>query len=77
MILLHPTFDRLSTEHRDFAIDGVRVQHVAQMHVYGEASAGVLGERRRFSAGQLLQVSTRATLAKRGLQTGEIQKGRS
>jgi glycosyltransferase involved in cell wall biosynthesis len=58
LVLLHPTFDRLNARQKKFDRDGVSVEHVAQMHVYG-----VPGERKFFSATQLLAVTFRATVA--------------
>lgn len=58
LLLLHPTFDRMKEGERDFTQAGVRIQHVAQMHVYG-----LPGERRYFGAGELAQVSWRAASA--------------
>jgi glycosyltransferase involved in cell wall biosynthesis len=55
LLLLHPTFDRMQAGERDFMQAGVRIQHVAQMHVYG-----LPGERRYFGASELAQVSWQA-----------------
>jgi glycosyltransferase involved in cell wall biosynthesis len=58
LLLLHPTFDRMPADERDFTEAGVRMEHVAQMHVYG-----LPGERRYFGAMELAQVSWRAAQA--------------
>ncbi len=58
LLLLHPTHDRMLAGERDFMHAGVRIQHVAQMHVYG-----LPGERRYFGALELAQVSWRAARA--------------
>lgn len=58
LLLLHPTFDRIAPDGREFDVDGVRVAHVAQMHVYG-----LPGERRYFGARELAQVAQRAARA--------------
>lgn len=58
LLLLHPTFDRMSAGERDFTQAGVRIQHVAQMHVYG-----LPGARRYFGVRELAQVSWRAASA--------------
>lgn len=58
LLLLHPTFDRMSAGERDFMQAGVRIQHVAQMHVYG-----LPGERRYFGASELARVSWNAAKA--------------
>jgi glycosyltransferase involved in cell wall biosynthesis len=55
LLLLHPTFDRMQAGERDFMQAGVRIQHVAQMHVYG-----LPGERRYFGARELAGVSWHA-----------------
>lgn len=55
LLLLHPTFDRMPAGERDFMHAGVRIQHVAQMHVYG-----LPGERRYFGAMELARVSWHA-----------------
>lgn len=55
LLLLHPTFDRMKDGERDFVQTGVRIQHVAQMHVYG-----LPGERRYFGAMELARVSWHA-----------------
>lgn len=58
LLLLHPTFDRMQESERDFMQAGVRIQHVAQMHVYG-----LPGERRYFGAMELARVAWHATRA--------------
>jgi glycosyltransferase involved in cell wall biosynthesis len=58
LLLLHPAFDRAPAEDRDRVIDGVRVRHVAQMHVYDD---GVT--RRYFGPLALLRVSLAAARA--------------
>lgn len=52
LLLLHQTFDKLQPEERAYEQDGVRVAHVAQMHVYGPP-----GQRRYYGAPELLRVS--------------------
>lgn len=61
LLLLHPTFDRIAPGEREFVVDGVRVAHVAQMHVYG-----LPGARRYFGARELAEVARRAALALEG-----------
>lgn len=56
LLLLHPTFDRLSE--RSFRADGAQVMYVSQMHVYG-----LPGQRRYFNAIELMDVSLRASFA--------------
>lgn len=58
LLLLHPTFDRMQPGERNFTQAGVRIQHLAQMHVYG-----LPGERRTFGAFELAQVSWQAASA--------------
>ncbi len=58
LLLLHPTYDTLPARDRDFVKDGVRVAHVAQMHVYG-----LPGSRRYFGASELARVSFHAARA--------------
>ena len=50
LLMLHPTFDQLST--RVFTQEGVHVQYVGQMHVYGQP-----GQRRYYRPAQLAWVS--------------------
>lgn len=61
LLLLHPTFDRMAPGEREFVVEGVRVAHVAQMHVYG-----LPGARRYFGPRELAQVARRAALALEG-----------
>jgi glycosyltransferase involved in cell wall biosynthesis len=56
LLLLHPTFDTLPIQERECVIDGVRVVHVAQMHVYG-----LPGKRRYFGTTELGRVAWHAT----------------
>ncbi|MCS6848831.1 MAG: glycosyltransferase family 4 protein [Anaerolineae bacterium] len=60
LLLLHPTYDKLPANKREQVIEGVRVTHVAQMHVYG-----LPGERRYFTPAELIKVSLRAAFALR------------
>lgn len=56
LFLLHPTFDRLKADGRNFIVDGMHIVYAAQMHVYG-----LPGERRYFNPLKLAGVSLRAT----------------
>lgn len=58
LLLLHPAFDKASPRDRDRDADGVRVRHVAQMHVYDDGSV-----RRYFGPLELMRVSAAAARA--------------
>ncbi len=58
LLLLHPMFDQLSQQGRVQIIDGVHINHVGQMHVYG-----LPGQRRYYGPAQLGVVSLKAVWA--------------
>jgi len=56
LLLLHSTFD--AVQPKAFTCDGVSVEYVSQMHVYGQP-----GQRRYYDFPRLLTVSGRASAA--------------
>ena len=59
LLMLHPTYDRLSAQERaPFRVGSVRAHYVGQMHVYG-----MPGARRSLRSSELLRISLQGMLA--------------
>jgi glycosyltransferase involved in cell wall biosynthesis len=58
LLLLHPTFDRIGSNERGFALEGVHIAYVGQMHVYG-----LPGQRRFFDSAELATISLHSAAA--------------
>ena len=58
LVLLHPMFNQLPPAQRACLLDGVHIDHVEQMHVYGPP-----GQRRYYPPAQLAWVTLRGAIA--------------